>query len=460
MNHDHDWIMAQADAIKAKGPTAPRAGRDPINQPMINNWLEAMGNTNPRYSAGEAPPSMAQVWTMKGLNPTPGVFDPLHAAMGTLNEAGFTGVLGTNSSQTYRRNPRVGEEVFVTTELVSVVGPKKTGVGQGYFVTSRNNWYVNGADGEPELIADMDFRVLKFVPGPRKKPNTFVLYPTRNRDTQFFWDGTAAGELRIQKCNACGALRHPPGPTCPECLTFDRGYVVSSGRGTVFSHVVHHHPPIPGHELPIQLALVDLEEGVRMLATVDGVPTDELEIGMEVEVGFRTIDEDLTLPVWRRPGSSAQADASDATGDESPASDPKPESTLVGTPTPGQALPEWKLPITPTLVVSTALATRDFQDVHHDRVLAQSYGSQDIFINILTSNALVEKYVTDWVGPDVDIKSISIRLGAPAYPDDEFTFNGSVASVEGNRIVLDIVGSVSLGAHVTGQVTLELQEGS
>src|SRR3546814_14653896 len=106
-----------------------------------------MGNTNPRYSAGEAPPSMAQVWTMKGLNPAPGAFDPLHAAMGMLNEAGFTGVLGTNSSQTYRRNLKVGEEVFVTTELVSVVGPKKTGVGQGYFVTSRNNWNVDGPNG-------------------------------------------------------------------------------------------------------------------------------------------------------------------------------------------------------------------------------------------------------------------------------------------------------------------------
>src|SRR3546814_14323722 len=113
---------------------------------MINKWLEAMGNTNPRYNAGEAPPSMAQVWTMKGLNPAPGAFDPLHAAMGMLNEAGFTGVLGTNSSQTYRRNLKVGEEVFVTTELVSVVGPKKIGraeerrVGQECVSQCRSQW--------------------------------------------------------------------------------------------------------------------------------------------------------------------------------------------------------------------------------------------------------------------------------------------------------------------------------
>ena len=85
-----------------------------------------------------------------------------------------------------------------------------------------------------------------------------------NRDTEFFWDGTRAGELRIQKCNACGALRFPPGPVCPSCDAMDRGYVVAGGRGTVFSYVVHHAPPVPGRELPIMIALVDLDEGVRM----------------------------------------------------------------------------------------------------------------------------------------------------------------------------------------------------
>ena len=75
--------------------------------------------------------------------------------------------------------------------------------------------------------------------------------PMINRDSQFFWDGTAVGELRIQKCNACGSLRHPPGPSCPDCGAFDRGHVVASGRGTVFSYVVHRHPPVPGKELPI-----------------------------------------------------------------------------------------------------------------------------------------------------------------------------------------------------------------
>ncbi|CAN5689153.1 3-oxo-23,24-bisnorchol-4,17(20)-dien-22-oyl-CoA hydratase subunit beta ChsH1 [soil metagenome] len=118
----------------------------------------------------------------------------------------------------------------------------------------------------------------------------------------------------------------------------------------------------------------------------------------------------------------------------------------------GAVLPAWSVPITPTLVVSTAIATRDFQDVHHDRDLAQSYGSKDIFLNILTSTGLVERYVTDWAGPDVEVRGISIRLGAPAYPYDTLTFSGSVTEVSDGVATIAVVGKVSLGDHVTGTV--------
>lgn len=118
----------------------------------------------------------------------------------------------------------------------------------------------------------------------------------------------------------------------------------------------------------------------------------------------------------------------------------------------GTRLPEWTLPITPTLVVSTAIATRDFQDVHHDRDIAQAAGSKDIFVNILTSTALCERYVTDWAGHDVEIRGISIRLGAPAYPYDTFTFTGEVVEVADGEATIKVVGSVSLGDHVIGTV--------
>jgi acyl dehydratase len=121
----------------------------------------------------------------------------------------------------------------------------------------------------------------------------------------------------------------------------------------------------------------------------------------------------------------------------------------------GEKLPAWELPITPTLVVSTALATRDFQDVHHDRDRAQAAGSKDIFMNILTSTALCERYVTDWAGTDVQIKGIAIRLGAPAYPYDTLSFTGEVTDVSDGIATIAVTGAVSLGAHVTGTVRVE-----
>ncbi len=130
-----------------------------------------------------------------------------------------------------------------------------------------------------------------------------VVRPMVNRDSRFFWDGTQLGELRIQRCNACGATRFPPGPACQSCPAYDHGYDVAAGTGTVYSYVVHRHPPVPGKELPIVIALIDLDEGVRMVGeVVDAVSDDgdaEIEIGMPVRVDFKVIDDELTLPVWR-----------------------------------------------------------------------------------------------------------------------------------------------------------------
>jgi hypothetical protein len=124
----------------------------------------------------------------------------------------------------------------------------------------------------------------------------------------------------------------------------------------------------------------------------------------------------------------------------------------------GTRLPEWELPLTPTLIVSTAIATRDFQDVHHDRDLAQSHGSKDIFMNILTTTGLVQKFVGDWareaVGPDFRITSCGLRLGAPAYPYDTMTFSAEVTDVTDGVLTIDVLGLVSLGNHVNAKVTL------
>src|SRR6478735_7444815 len=110
----------------------------------------------------------------------------------------------------------------------------------------------------------------------------------------------------------------------------------------------------------------------------------------------------------------------------------------------GDTLPGLSIHGDPTFIVSTALATRDFQDVHHDRDKAQQRGSKDIFVNILTDTGLVQRFVTDWAGPNAVIKSIALRLGVPWYAYGTLTLSGTVAAMDDGVVTLDVVGSNSL----------------
>jgi hypothetical protein len=127
----------------------------------------------------------------------------------------------------------------------------------------------------------------------------------------------------------------------------------------------------------------------------------------------------------------------------------------------GLALPGWDLPITPTLVVSTAIATRDYQDVHHDRDLAQSHGSKDIFLNILTTTGLVQRYVGEWareaIGPEFVVRSCALRLGGPAHPYDTLSFTGEVTEETDEVLTIEVLGRVhSTGSnHVTAKVEVK-----
>ena len=120
------------------------------------------------------------------------------------------------------------------------------------------------------------------------------------------------------------------------------------------------------------------------------------------------------------------------------------------------SLPVWELPITPTLVTSTAIATRDYQDVHHDRALAEVAGAKDVFMNILTTNGFVGRFVTDWAGPNAILKKVSIRLGAPNYPGDEMLLSGSVTAKRDGVVTVAVRGANRLGDHVSGSVELVL----
>ncbi|MFB4300856.1 MaoC family dehydratase [Actinomadura sp. NTSP31] len=124
----------------------------------------------------------------------------------------------------------------------------------------------------------------------------------------------------------------------------------------------------------------------------------------------------------------------------------------------GEELPELPIPLTRTMIVATAIASRDYQDVHHDPALAGERGSRDVFMNILTTNGLVDRYVTSWAGPAAEVKAIRIRLGAPNYPGDTMVLTGTVSAKhdEDRRVEIAVRGVNAIGPHVTGSVVVRL----
>ena len=307
-----EQIQQAAERIRAAGKSKARAGRHPVNQPMVDHWLDAIGDRNPIYAddaaakaAGHpgvvAPPAMIQVWTMAGLGGVRADDDPLGKILGLFDEAGYIGVVATNCEQTYHRYLRSGEEVSVSAELTDVVGPKQTALGEGFFITQKITWQSGGED-----VAEMVWRIMKFRPRdsapsvsavPADLDPEQMIRPAASRDTAFFWDGINAHELRIQK-RPDGTLQHPPAPALWNDKEVPTDYVVSSGKGPVFSFVVHHAPQVPGRTLPFVIALVELEEGVRMLGELRGIDPAKVEIGMDVRATYIDFPAGESGPAW------------------------------------------------------------------------------------------------------------------------------------------------------------------
>jgi uncharacterized OB-fold protein/acyl dehydratase len=305
-------IKKAAEQVRAAGRSKPRVGRDPVNQPMIHHWVDAIGDKNPIYvdeSAAKAvghpgivaPPAMIQVWTMMGLGGVRAPDDPLTKILELFDDAGYIGVVATNCEQTYHRYLRPGEEVSVAAELTDVVGPKQTALGEGFFITQKITWQVGDED-----VAEMNWRIMKFIPKDQQSAAVAVpedldadkmMRPASSRDTKFFWDGVNTHELRIQK-RAVGSLQHPPVPALWQDKEQPIEYVVASGKGTVFSFVVHHAPKVPGRTLPFVIALVELEEGVRMLGELRNVDPATVEIGMPVRATYIDFPANDIGPAW------------------------------------------------------------------------------------------------------------------------------------------------------------------
>jgi uncharacterized OB-fold protein/acyl dehydratase len=311
-----------------------------VNAPMIRHWVEAMGDHDPVYVSDDAaraagfngviaPPTMLQAWTMRGLRATLELESaraagevagdsPLEHMMGLLDDEGMTSVVATNCDQTYERPLVLGDRLVVSSVIESITEVKETGLGTGRFVTTRTDFVAVpdasvGDDPDPEAlfaagepVAAMHFRILKFRPkAPAEPPAPRPLRPrpALTEDIAFWFDGAREHRLLIQRCAGCHELRHPPLPACPSCRSFEWDTVESSGRGTVYSFVVVHYPQLPSFDYPLPIGLIELEEGTRLVADLDGLDPSTWEVGMAVEAHFVDFDGELTLPVFRPAGS-------------------------------------------------------------------------------------------------------------------------------------------------------------
>jgi uncharacterized OB-fold protein/acyl dehydratase len=470
-----DLVAAMREYIGVEGPV--QVARHPVNLPAIADWCDAIGDDNPNYTsetaAGKsvhggivAPPATLDIWDRAGLPAQAPAArsgdDPRSKVSRMLESAGFVGVVAVNSELEIVRYLRPGDRLQNTQLLEDISDEKQTGLGTGHFVTTRHRYTTDSG----EHVGDLLFRILKFKPGTGTTAKASIEgapaapdpsaerrpRPAVNADNEALWDGYRKHELRIPKCNACGTLVFPPSPRCAACGEFDMGYVVASGRGTVYAAVAVHYPQVPGFAYPLSAAVIELDEGTRMVSNVIGVAPEQVKIGMRVEVE------------WLDSHPALVDGATDSRGPQTlplfrPATPERRTETLsAGAVSVDDALPVWVMPVTPTRIVAGALATRDFQDVHHDRDLAHKKGSKDIFLNINTSLGLMQRYVTDWAGPDALVKALRVKLGAPAYPYAPLTFTGSVQSVDPKTgaVTVGVVAANQLGRHVAGTVELEL----
>jgi uncharacterized OB-fold protein/acyl dehydratase len=315
-----DTLIARIKAFEGRQIGPADRGADPVNQPMIRHWVEAVGDENPVYVDADsaaasvhgevvAPPVMLQAWVMRGVRPRPAAGGTAQdELMRLLDDAGFTSVVATNCEQEYERYVHLGDHLSTTTTIESVSDEKATGLGVGHFVTTRVEYRTD--DGE--LVGTMRFRILKFKPRTgrgagkeregggekerRERPRR--PRPVLTQDNAFWFEGARERKLLIQRCASCGKLRHPPRPMCGECRSLEWDTVEASGRGTVYSYVVNHHPQVPAFDYPLAVGLVELEEGTRLVANVVGVEPADVPVGMPVEVEFVDHDPELTLPAF------------------------------------------------------------------------------------------------------------------------------------------------------------------
>jgi len=282
---------------------------DPVNVPMIRHWVEAMELTSTVHldpdaaratgrSGVVAPAAMTQAWVMRGyaatVRPTAGkgLFGDL---VDLLAEGGYTSVVATDSDLELARELVPGDRVSVEEVVESISPEKQTGLGAGRFVTTLKTY----RDGSGDVVATQRWRTLRFRPQAEPEaPKAPRPRPALNRDNAFWFEAAREHRLVIQRCSACGVLRHPPGPMCPRCRSLTWDTVEACGRASLYSWVVAHHPRHPAFDAPYVVAVVELEEGTRLITNLVDLAPDELEIGLPLRLRWVDADPDLSLPVF------------------------------------------------------------------------------------------------------------------------------------------------------------------
>lgn len=293
-----------------------RVGQDPVNIPMVRHWVEAMADTNPIYLDGAAaqasgrsdvvaPAAMMQAWTMPGYTASVesgGARTAMDELEEVLGAGGYTSVVATDSEFEFHREAVLGDHLSLHEVLEGVSAEKHTAIGTGRFVTTVRTY----RNQHGEVLATQRWRTLRYRPAPAPEPEPERAprpRPALNPDNAFWFEAAHQHRLAIQRCVDCAELRHPPGPCCPGCGSFAWDTVTASGQGTIYSYVVVHHPPHPAFDYPLLVALVELQEGTRLVSNLVGVEPDAIEIGMPVVVTWLEADSELTLPVFRpKPG--------------------------------------------------------------------------------------------------------------------------------------------------------------
>ena len=305
-------LESEIYAFVGKEVYPPTPAADDINSAMVRQWAEVMGDNNPAYLDKEwaekssrgntiSPPAMMYVWGQEGFQVTKGrAANAMSNLVSTFDRHGYTGVLGTNVKQEYFKEVSPGDNVTIEMIIDNISERKATGRGTGYFFETLSTF----TDQHGEKIGTQRFKVLKFI--PQEQPATAAAddkldVPTRiasprGHDNKWWWEACDDGKVLIQRCQSCGALRHPPRPMCGECQSMEWDSIESTLDGEVLSHTEIHHPKIPGYQYPLVCAVIKLAEGTNLVANIVGCSPSEVQIGMKVKGVLEQIDEKTMLP--------------------------------------------------------------------------------------------------------------------------------------------------------------------